>query len=216
MLFKLIGEMHASEHPLTKAWADEPLKLIPTPKSKLKLTAEKKGQEASDASTVATEMCNVHNVLLRAINCILLQARNVPQSTANDVADFVTFSLHVIATISEHHHTEETLMFPLFEKHSKAGLLDENVVQHDEFHKGMHDLEIYLTQIQNDVAEYDGEKVMRLVEGFAPALHRHLEDEIDTLLKLEEYDVPWAEVMKKVTEHAVNTPNPVCTQSPTP
>ena len=92
---------------------------------------------------------------------------------------------------------------------NRLGLLDENLVQHEEFHHGLHDLDIYLAKVKNRVADFDGEKVVALLEGFTPSLRTHLEDEITTLLKLEEYDVPWADVMKKVTEHAVNTPNPV-------
>ena len=70
----------------------------------------------SDSSTYFADC------LIRALNCILLQARNVGASgSQTDIADFVTFSAAVVATIEEHHHTEETLMFPLFEQHSRPG-----------------------------------------------------------------------------------------------
>ena len=147
------------------------------------------------------------DTLIRALNSIILQAPNVKDPT--DVSDFVTFAMVTMDAIVEHHTTEETLLFPLLEKHSKPGLMDENVVQHEEFHYGMHELGIYLRQVQHGVRDYDGQKVVKLMDGFTLPLTKHLEDEITTLLALEAYDVPSGKIMERAEAHAKKTADPV-------
>lgn len=183
---------------MPRPWADQPLKLVASPRSQWKETSKAYPQ----AYKVADGMTTAHNTLIRCLNCILLQARNIG---AEDVKDFLLFCQVTCDAIGLHHKTEETLMFPLFEQHSKPGIMGQNVVQHEEFHPGFHMFDTYVRQVQNGVASFDGAEIVRLVEAFSEPLCRHLEDEIKTLCLLESYDVPWALYFEKVTAHAMAT-----------
>lgn len=74
----------------TKQWADSPFKLIETPRHKLDPTPGRRDlSKESGAFGHANEMALVHNVLIRALNCIYLQAPNI--KNPKDITDFLTF-----------------------------------------------------------------------------------------------------------------------------
>ena len=86
-----------------------------------------------------------------------------------------------------HHDAEEEEFFPSIEAISGIeGLMTQNIEQHRAFTPGFERFEEYYRSCPP--AEYDGEKVRALVEGFAEALTRHLYDEIETLRGLDKYD----------------------------
>ena len=130
-----------------------------------------------------------------------LQARNV--NDPKDVTDFIIFCDATCLTIAEHHTTEETFMFPLFENYTEKGLMSNNVVQHEAFHPGLHALATYVKQVKYGVADYDGGKIVKIIEDFGPVLTDHLADEVKQLCQLDKYDVPWKTVMARVTKHAL-------------
>ena len=86
-----------------------------------------------------------------------------------------------------HHDAEEKEFFPSIEAVSEIeGLMTQNVEQHRAFTPGFEQFEEYCRTCLP--AEYNGEKLRALVEGFAEPLTRHLYDEIDTLRALDKYD----------------------------
>ena len=86
-----------------------------------------------------------------------------------------------------HHDAEEKEFFPNIETISGIeGLMKQNVEQHRAFTPGFEQFEEYCRTCPP--AEYDGEKLKALVEGFAETLTRHLYDEIETLRALDKYD----------------------------
>jgi hypothetical protein len=86
-----------------------------------------------------------------------------------------------------HHDAEEKEFFPSIDAISGIeGLMSQNVEQHRAFTPGFEQFEEYCRTCPP--AEYDGEKLKTLVEGFAEPLTRHLYDEIETLRALDKYD----------------------------
>lgn len=136
-------------------------------------------------------MTVVHNALLRGLNAIYNQAVNVSnRGTAQDKQDFANFA-HMWATmLNEHHELEETIVFPDINKMTdNAGLMDANVEEHAAFHDGLAQFSDYLQRVRTDAEEeLDGVKLREIIDSFMPALARHLRNEIETLLKLVEYD----------------------------
>jgi hypothetical protein len=86
-----------------------------------------------------------------------------------------------------HHDAEEKEFFPSIEAISGIeGLMTRNVEQHRAFTPGFEQFEAYCRTCSP--ADYDGQKLKSLVEGFAEPLTRHLYEEIDTLRALDKYD----------------------------
>jgi hemerythrin-like domain-containing protein len=127
-------------------------------------------------------MAWAHNAMLRGLNALYLQAANIPTT---DAEDFLFFTASWSAWVMHHHLIEETIMFPSFE--SVQGVvpnsLQHNVEQHHSFAKGLEALHTYATA--TGPAGYKGNKVRELICEFAGSLCDHLEEEIDTLWKMD-------------------------------
>lgn len=151
-------------------------------------------------------MCLVHNVFIRILNCIYLQARNVKKE--KDVADFVIFMHAWIVTIHEHHGNEERHFFPYLEKAiGVQGFMEKNVEQHHAFNPGLEKFEVYVNALREKKEKYDGEKVISLIDGFGTTLTTHLKDEIKTLEDLGQYEerINWKEWNKLLQDIALKT-----------
>jgi hypothetical protein len=73
-------------------------------------------------------MAIVHNVIIRGYNSIYKQA---PHIRPRDVRDFLGYSLTWNDLVINHHRSEETVIFPLYEKHSGVpGLMDTDREEH--------------------------------------------------------------------------------------
>lgn len=125
-------------------------------------------------------MAQVHNVLIRGINSIYNQAKQVEEP--NDVKDFM-FLIHCYCDLIElHHDHEEAFLFPAIVKLAdKPDLLNHSVKQHHGFSEGIRRLHEYS---KRDDIEYSGDEICNIIDGFAPALHTHLRDEIQELRAL--------------------------------
>jgi hemerythrin-like domain-containing protein len=171
-------------------WADEPFKLISTPGltepvrwcALLGVFLHTKEDQLSDPVVfVASHMANVHNTFIRALNTIYLQA---PYITTPELAvDFFQYCQSLGSLIHLHHSTEEALLFPALNKLSgKEDLMDINVHQHEDFQPRLAEFNAYCTLTKPE--DYSAEKVRTLIDSFAPALMKHLSDEIPTLMLL--------------------------------
>ena len=136
-------------------------------------------------------MSHAHNVLIRGLNSVYLQAPHV--RSPQDIGDFLFFCQAWVKTVEHHHDTEENTLFPALEKFTeKPGIMEGNMQQHQAFLPALHDFAQYA---QNTSAgSYSSDTLKGLVDGFAPPLLAHLREEIDTLLGLDGYDS--AELMK--------------------
>jgi hemerythrin-like domain-containing protein len=151
---------------------------------------------------MAEEMIIVHNFIIRSMNSIYLQCVNVAQSPA-DVPNFVDYAMIWAKVVEEHHHTEETTLFPAMEELTKTpGIMGDNIEQHKAFHGGLEIYEAYLTRVKSGNEKYDGLKLKGIIDGFMPVLREHLNDEIDTLLALKKFEdtIDWETWFKKKME----------------
>lgn len=171
------------------------------------LTAQQVGKQSKGSKQLASEMCLVHNVLLRGLNAIYNQARNVAaRGTAKDKSDFANFAYGWAAMLEEHHEAEETLVFPgINELTGVPGLMDGNVDEHKAFHDGLSAYTAYLDKVRSGKEELDGDKLVSIIDSFAAVLRDHLENEIDTLLGLEKYEdkCDWGAWFKETIDKVV-------------
>lgn len=156
----------------------------------------------------ASEMACVHNVLIRGLNSIYLQARNIaptkvsvitPQNKADVQTrdDFVDYAMEWSSVLHIHHHTEEAYLFPDLEKATgTTGIMDRNIEQHRLFDEGIEKFDKYLARVRRPVdgAERIGEdkflygpELVEIIESFGSTLNMHLQEEIATLISLRAY-----------------------------
>jgi hemerythrin-like domain-containing protein len=141
-------------------------------------------QISADTVGVATEMTLAHNLLLRNLNAIYLQATGVKEPA--DIADFITMCQIWWETVHHHHSTEEELFFPVIEEYTgEKGLMEVNVNQHAAFEAGVERFKVYVFKVTPET--YDGKIVKEIIKDFGPVLHKHLTEEIDSLLALDKF-----------------------------
>lgn len=163
----------------------------------------------------ANEMAHVHNTIIRGLNCIVLQAPNVPDSTstlynAQDVKDLLFFAGSWVKMVNHHHGVEEEFMFPEIERFSgRPGLMEDPRHQHELFHGGLEDLLKYASETKPENYRWEGPGGMKaIVDGFAGHLTDHLYAEIDILLGLGDLDdKQLREAWDKAEAHAKATGN---------
>lgn len=142
-------------------------------------------------------MACAHNCIIRGMNSIYLQAEYVQKP--EDIADFLFFIKSWANWVSDHHILEEGTMFPGYEKVAgTTGLLSVNVEQHHAFEPQLKQLLAYSTDTSPD--KYVAGTVRKIIEEMAPDFHKHLGDEINTLLSLQSYS---GEALLKVYKRAV-------------
>jgi hemerythrin-like domain-containing protein len=157
-------------------WVDGPFSLMEVPP---------RSPEINEKTwDVAFDMSMAHNMFVRSLNAIYLQAEGV-KNTA-DIRDFLLYCELWHEVLHHHHHGEETIFFPDIEKYSGvSGLMDHMVEEHHAFETGV---KHFIEYVKTTTPEtYDGTKLKALIDDFAPALTKHLGDEIDQLLALDKY-----------------------------
>ena len=94
----------------------------------------------------------------------------------------------VVATTLEHRYIASiTPFFPNIERITAVpGIMETNKEQHRAFTPGFEAFHKYAETCSP--ADFDGQRIRELVEGFAEPLTKHLHDEIDTLRALDKYD----------------------------
>ena len=132
---------------------------------------------------MASKMAHTHNCIIRGINSIFLQAPHVHASV--DIADLLFFSKVWCDWVAHHHRLEEEHMFPQWEHLiGKPSFMQQNIEQHNAFEPGLNRLHEYATR--TDPTNFDAEILRNIINDFATVLQRHLSDEIETLLALQE------------------------------
>ncbi len=133
-------------------------------------------------------MALVHNMLIRALNCIYLQAPHITQP--NEEGDFCRYALTWHKFLHIHHTREESSFFPAIEAmagEDGSGAMDVNVQQHRAFAQGLAELKTYLDSVEAGGEKYDGQRVVDILDSFAPVLVQHLTEEIETLTRLRRF-----------------------------
>lgn len=140
-------------------------------------------------------MVHSHNILLRGLNSILLQAPNVPittdeQFSARDVKDLLFYIKSWAKMVNHHHWVEEAYMFPGIEKLAgQPGLMDDPKHQHNLFHDGMEALLEYASVTMPENYRWEGPDGMKaILDSFSKHMTDHLYAEIDIFLGMENLD----------------------------
>ena len=166
-------------------------------------------------------MALVHNVIIRGLNSIYLQARGVAPFKIKSVTpdnqpavqlrdDFVEYCTIWAEFLHAHHHGEEEFLFPEVERIiGVPGIMEPNVNQHEAFKPGLDEFDAYLKRVSGksykpaervgeDKFLY-GEELCRIIDSFGEILVQHLQEEIPTLLALEKFGdrLPIAELFEK-------------------
>lgn len=180
---------------MTKPWADQPFTLIPTPtedqtKGVCELPSASRRAQANKLKydkvviEVAREMCLAHNAMIRNLNAIYLQCEHV--TIPKDQADFIIFCQAAIEVIHTHHAMEEANFFPQIAEYTgQPDIMERNIEQHRAFDEGLTTFEKFIYKLTPE--EYNGLELKKLLESFASVLVVHLEEEIETLLALNEF-----------------------------
>ena len=151
-------------------------------------------------------MSHAHNVLIRGLNSIYQQAPNLTE--LQDIEDFLFFCRAWVLMVEHHHETEETTMFPKLATFTdNPNIMASNLEQHETFQEGMHRLLDYT--VNTEAQAYDAAAFKGVVDSFAPALIKHLHEEIGTFLALDKYDSQGLlKVWKQSEDAAKNTKTP--------
>ncbi|KAF6802232.1 WD repeat-containing protein [Colletotrichum sojae] len=167
---------------MTPVYADHPYALIPSPA--FQDSKDEKGPPDMFCR-VASEMAMVHNMAIRGLNSIYLQA---PHVSAADSKYFVQYMLAWHALLHVHHSGEEAHFFPAVEAMTgEEGIMEANVAQHKEFHEGLDGFKAYADACASGKEKLDGGKVVGLIDGFGEVLTKHLREEIASLLELRKF-----------------------------
>ncbi|KAF9045584.1 hypothetical protein BJ165DRAFT_1611668, partial [Panaeolus papilionaceus] len=106
---------------------------------------------------MAIDIAIIHNVFIRAMNSIHI---NAPKVVPDDLAALAGYCIPALDTIDNHHHGERTYVIPVLEKRIEE--IRHNVEQHKLFHDGMTEFRQYMLDVQT----YDGAKT-HLCKAFA-------------------------------------------------
>ncbi len=91
--------------------------------------------------------------------------------------------------------------------------MEVNIEQHHTFTPGIAAFKEYAIECRkkDSATKFDGLEFQRKIDAFAPALAKHLAEEINTLLSLEKYDVKKIkETFVKSLQDSISTVNKVC------
>ncbi|KAI5461582.1 hemerythrin HHE cation binding domain-containing protein [Mariannaea sp. PMI_226] len=164
----------------TKSLVDHPFPLITTPTSQLR-----NEEEPNQFHRCASEMACVHNMVLRGLNSIYLQA---PYIKPEDEKSFLQYSACLYDLLHVHHKGEEDILFPVIEQMSgKKGIMDQNIQQHGIFHEGLESYNRYIHACLSGKDKYSGSKLNTIIDTFGHELANHLTQEIATILDLAEF-----------------------------
>ncbi|RNJ52299.1 hypothetical protein D7B24_003901 [Verticillium nonalfalfae] len=168
---------------MANVYADHPFPLIASPAYEGKKLS--KAFEPDMFERVAGEMACVHNMIVRGLNSIHLQAPNVPLL---EVPAFIQYSLIWYKLVHLHHSCEESDFFPLIETISgETGIMSGNVEQHHAFQEGLATFHLYLKECANDPTQFSGNRIVSLIDSFGRVLVQHLTEEIPTIVGLQSF-----------------------------
>jgi hypothetical protein len=130
-------------------------------------------------------MALVHNMMVRGLNAIYLQA---PYVKAAESKAFCHYALHWCNLLHCHHSGEETDFFPELEQLTgEKGLMDRNIEQHHAFESGLTTFDDYVKAVIAGKETFDGQKMVKIIDSFGSVLVQHLSDEIPTIVGLRKY-----------------------------
>lgn len=135
-------------------------------------------------------MVRAHNLLLRGLNSIYLQAPYV--SIPTDIKDLLIFCRAWIHTVNVHHSYEDSILFPgLIKLTGCEDIVSAEQESHRVLHEGLERFGDWIRGVEADLQKWswDGESGLGAVlDSFANAFVKHLGEEIDMLRSLKSYE----------------------------
>ncbi|KAG7113023.1 hypothetical protein HYQ44_009127 [Verticillium longisporum] len=170
---------------MADVYADHPFPLIASPAYEGKKLS--KAFEPDMFERVAGEMACVHNMIVRGLNSIYLQAPHIPLP---EVPAFIQYSLIWYKLVHLHQSCEEPDFFPLIETISgETGIMSGNVEQHHAFQEELVTFYLYLKECANDPTQFSGNRILSSIDSFGRVLVQHLTEEIPTIVGLQRFGV---------------------------
>lgn len=134
---------------------------------------------------MAVEMAHAHNLFLRGLNSIYLQAPNV--HSPKDAQDLFIFCQAWILSLEHHHGVEEKRLFPGLETVTgKPAMCEKEKVHHEFLHKSLALFQKYVEDTRPE--DYRWDDLKAVLDAFAPRLMTHLNDEIPMILTLNDFE----------------------------
>lgn len=180
---------------MSQPWADQPFPLVATPKDTEAVSPrasshitwssiDKFFKFSASTVRVATEMALAHNLIVRNLNAIYLQAEGVTE--LSDIADFLIFCQAWVDASHLHHDAEEMYFFPDIEAFTgQKNIMSGNIEQHRAFGPGLDRFAEYVSN--TPAASYSGKNLIEMIDEFGPSLTQHLKEEIPSLLELDKF-----------------------------
>ncbi|KAI5459693.1 hemerythrin HHE cation binding domain-containing protein [Mariannaea sp. PMI_226] len=173
---------------MAPVYADHPFALI--------LTPAHQEDDPDIFSNVASEMALVHNMIIRGLNSIYLQA---PHVQSKDISSFQRYCMAWYDLLHVHHSGEESQFFPYVETATgKKGIMEKNIQQHEAFHEGLETFKSYIQECISGKVKFDSAKIITIIDEFGETLTQHLREEIPTILGLREYGEDKFSTIKQV------------------
>jgi hypothetical protein len=143
-------------------------------------------------------MVLVHNMLLRGLNSIYLQAQHISKA---DEAPFCKY-IEVWYMILHHHHSgEEEFLFPRVDQMvGEKDIMAANVEQHHAFQPALDAFMAYVRDCAAGKQAYDGDRIVALIDAFGKILSNHLADEIPTIMSLRRFDADKIELFPSLLD----------------
>ncbi|KAI3337280.1 hemerythrin HHE cation binding domain-containing protein [Xylariaceae sp. AK1471] len=165
---------------MSEVYADHPFQLLTTPTYQLH-----DNEKPNEFVNATTHMALAHNMMIRSLNAMYLQA---PHISPEQARPFLQFAELWCKVVEHHHRTEEDIFFPMLEEMTgEKDIMKANSEQHDAFQSVLGIFAAYIRQCLSRENKYNGTELIRIFDGFAPVLWQHLSDEIPTLIALEQY-----------------------------
>lgn len=163
-------------------WADTPYRLIDTTRAESKLDIP----EDHFCREMAYLMSQIHNTILRGLNAVYNQALGVQRhGSKKDIAHFLVYNQCMFEFLHHHHDNEEDIFFPQLVKLAGDNhLFDLELDEHKQFTAGAEEYKKYIYGVRPE--EFEGEKLVKLIEAFGDILHKHLVSEVEMLLSMSE------------------------------
>jgi len=120
------------------------------------------------------EMQYMHNVFIRGLNSILIQALDIEPK---DVAAFKFYCRAWLRSVEIHHTLEEEITFPRLEAVLGPNSLSINVQQHHEFEAGFRAFHALV----EEESKWNPQSIIDCINEFTPVFCRHLKEEIVTI-----------------------------------
>ena len=147
-----------------------------------------------------------HNSLIRGFNSTYQQA---PRIGIADSKDLIGYCLAWLACVDEHHHYEETELFPAIEAAlGEKGIMDGEVKEPGKsiqmafpqdrlltlraaaFHNGMEVFKNYLLGLANHEADFSHTRLITIMDSFSEPLYSHLRSEPEAIVALSRFSTP--------------------------